>query len=185
MVSGLAFTAWPIWVRQSHLAVNPEAGRFPSVSGSNLNREEVEFPRDFGGAVNLLFVPFLQSQQSTVNTWIPLAEELEASFPQLVYYELPTIDQMPGLSRTFVNEGMRAGIQNPKARARTITLYLDTASFMRALNIPGKNDVHVLLVDRKGAILWRTTGRFDESKGSGLTKAVETHLGRAASLAGE
>ena len=44
---------------------------------------------------------------------------------------------------------------------------------MRALGIPSKNEVHVLLVDRQGSILWRTTGRFDEAKGNALAGAIE------------
>ena len=70
---------------------------------------------------------------------------------------------------------MRAGIPNAKARERTITLYVDTARFMRALGIPSKNEVHVLLVDRRGGILWRTTGSFDEAKGSELAEAIEIY----------
>ena len=47
---------------------------------------------------------------------------------------------------------------------------------MRALGIPSKNEVHVLLVDRRGGILWRTTGSFDEAKGRALARAIETYL---------
>ena len=169
----------PILVRRSRLEVGSDSVQFPTVSGFNLNRQEFEFPRDFGRDLNLLFVPFLQPQQFIVNTWMPLANELEAIFPELAYYELPTIDTLPALSRTFINEGMRAGIPNAKARERTITLYIDTARFMRAIGIPTKNDVHILLVDRRGGILWRTTGSFDESKGRELVKAIETYRERA------
>ena len=95
---------------------------------------------------------------------------------------LPTIDALPALSRTFINEGMRAGIPNAKARERTITLYVDTARFMRELDIPTKNDVHVLLVDRQGAILWRTTGSFDAAKGRELAQAIDTYPRRARSI---
>ena len=168
----------PILVRRSRLEVGSDGVQFPTVSGFNLNRQEFEFPRDFRGDVNLLFVPFLQPQQLIVNTWIPFANELEAIFPELAYYELPTIDALPALSRTFINEGMRAGIPNAKARERTITLYVDTARFMRALDIPTKNDVHVLLVDRQGGILWRTTGSFDAAQGRALAQVIETYLAR-------
>jgi len=168
----------PLLVGRSRLAIGPDRAHFPTVSGFNLNRQEFEFPRDFGGGLNLLFVPFLQPQQFVVNTWIPLADELEAIFPELAYYELPTIDTLPALSRTFINEGMRAGIPNAKARERTITLYIDTARFMQALGIPTKNDVHILLVDRQGGILWRTTGSFDEAKGRELATAIETERKR-------
>jgi hypothetical protein len=50
---------------------------------------------------------------------------------------------------------------------------------MRALGIPSKNEVHVLLVDRQGDILWRTTGSFDEAKGSALAGAIASQLRRA------
>ncbi len=170
----------PLLVRRSRLVVGPEGVRFPAVSGTNLNRQELEFPRDFRGALNLLFVPFLQFQQAIVNTWIPLADQLESSFPELAYYELPTINELPALSRTFINEGMRAGIPNVKARERTVTLYIDLASFMQALGIPDKNEVHVLLVDRAGGtIVWRTTGGFDEAKGRALAGAIVSYLKRA------
>jgi hypothetical protein len=164
-----------ILVRRSRLEVGSERVQFPTVSGSNLNRQELEFPRDFRGDLNLLFVPFLQAQQAVVNTWIPFADTLEASVSNFAYYELPTISELPALSRTFINEGMRAGIPNARARERTITLYIDMARFMHALGIPTKNEVHVLLVDRRGGILWRTTGSFDEAKGSELAGAIEIY----------
>ncbi len=127
-------------------------------------------------------MPFLQSQQIVVNTWIPFADQLEASLPELACYELPTINELPALSRTFINEGMRAGIPNAKARARTVTLYINLASFMRAFDIPNKNEVHVLLVDRRGGTtVWRTTGSFDEAKSSALAGAITAYLRPAAS----
>lgn len=165
----------PLLVRRSRLEVGSDRVRFPTVSGFNLNRQELEFPRAFQGELNLLFVPFLQFQQTIVNTWISLADELESAFPELAYYELPTIHELPALSRTFINEGMRAGIPNAKARARTVTLYVDLARFMRALDISDRNEVHVLLVDRQGIILWRTTGSFDEAKGRALAGAIAAY----------
>ena len=108
-------------------------------------------------------------------TWIPFAQDLELSIPGMVYYELPTIDRMPMLSRTFINEGMRAGIPDPKARQRTITLYIDTTKFMQAADIPNKDQVHILMVNRDGQIVWRTTGDFSEQKGAALVEAIKAY----------
>jgi hypothetical protein len=168
------FLFWRLWVRPSQLRLRADGVHFPVVSGANLDRQEKVFPRDFEGELNLLFIPFLQEQQTVVNTWLPFAEKLESSTPGLVYYELPTIRSMPMVSRTFINEGMRAGIPDPKARQRTITLYIDLDEFMAATEIDGRNDVHTLLVNRNGDILWRTTGVYDEVKGEALRRAVET-----------
>lgn len=173
VAAALSFLAWRVGVRQSRLIINSDDVHFPTVSGFNLDRQEFEFPQDFAGDLNLLFIPFLQHQQSTVNTWIPFAQELEASFPGVAYYELPTIDEMPMMARTFVNEGMRAGIPDQTARERTITLYIDTARFMQSTDIPNKNEVHILLVNRSGEILWRTTGDYDSQKGQYLLEVFQ------------
>ncbi len=169
----IPFSSWRLFVRKSRLQIHSDRIHFPTVTGSNLERQEFEFPRDFAGDYNLLFVPFLRRHQSTVDTWIPLAQELEITYPWLVYYELPTIDERPVLSRTFINEGMRAGIPDQKSRERTVTLYIDTAAFRQVTGIPNKQNVHILLVNRDGDITWRTTGSFTQEKGDTLREVVE------------
>ena len=149
--------------------------RFPAVSGSNLKRARLALPQDFEGDINLVFIAFQQWQQNQVDTWIPFARQLEQFVPGVRYYELPTIRRLNPLARTFINEGMRAGIPDQKARERTITLYIDTEEFRQATAIPGKNEVHTMLVNRNGDILWRTTGTFDEEKGKGLEQAIRAN----------
>ena len=53
----ISFSAWRIFVRKSRLQINSDKIHFPTVTGSNLERHEFEFPRDFAGDYNLLFVP--------------------------------------------------------------------------------------------------------------------------------
>jgi hypothetical protein len=147
--------------------------RFPTVTGSNLQRQKLTLPQDFQGEHNLVFIAFQQWQQSQVDTWIPFAKQLEESQPEVRYYELPTIQQRNALARTFINEGMRAGIPDRIARERTITLYLDKVAFRQALQLPGEDDIYVLLVDRQGQVLWREEGVFTLEKGESLDAAVK------------
>jgi hypothetical protein len=165
--------AWNLIPAKSRLEIKSADVHFPTVSGFNLERREFEFPRDFAGELNVLFVPFLQRQQLDINTWVPFVQELERTLPGMAYYELPTIWEMAALQRMFLNEGMRAGIPDAKARERTVTLYLDKPAFQRATGIDGDSHMHVLLVNRQGDILWRTTGSFDETKGESLVTAIE------------
>ena len=173
LVIGGAGLAWRLAPAKSKLLIMRDGTHFPLISGFNLNRQELEFPPDFGGDINLIIVAFQQYQQRTVNTWIPFAQEVESTFPGFIYYELPTINEMPVLSRTFINEGMRAGIPDQTARERTITLYLDKANFKMALDIPNEDDIYLFLVDRDGNILWRTVGEYSEDKASGLVEVIE------------
>jgi hypothetical protein len=146
--------------------------QFPTVSGSNLQRNKLTLPQDFQGELNLVLIAFHQWQQRQVDTWIPFARQLEKDHPAVRYYELPTIQRLNTLARTFINEGMRAGIPDLVARERTITLYLDKKAFREALQLPGEDDIHVLLLDRQGRVLWRAEGAFTPDKGESLAAAI-------------
>ena len=145
---------------------------FPTVSGSNLQRQKITLPQDLEGEYNLLFIPFQQWQQSEVNSWIALAEQLEEQYPNLVYYELPTIRTLNSLSKFFINEGMRAGIPNTKSRQRTITLYLDKSSFQSALAMPDEDHIYILIIDRQGNEFFRARGSYTKEAEADLRDAL-------------
>jgi hypothetical protein len=147
-------------------------GQFPTVSGANLQRKKLTLPQDFQGELNLVLIAFQQWQQTQVDTWIPFAKQLEEASLVMRYYELPIIQRLNTLARTFINEGMRAGIPDLVARERTITLYLDKKAFREALQLPGEDDIYVLLLDRQGRVLWRAEGAFTPEKGESLAAAV-------------
>jgi hypothetical protein len=174
LLIGGASLAWRFLPRKSTLLITRDDLHFPVVSGYNLVRKEIELPRDFGGDLNLVIVPFQQYQQTIVNTWIPFAQQTEKTFPRFMYFELPTIYNMPAFARGFINEGMRAGIPDQTARERTITLYLDKEPFKSALGIESEDDIHLFLVDKEGEILWHSTGEFSESKAEELVKVLDT-----------
>lgn len=142
--------------------------RFPAVRGKNLDRETRTFPADFDQPLNLLFIAFQRWQQSSIDSWLPLAEVLEGERADLAYYEFPTIESMNVIFRTFINEGMRAGIPDPKARDRTVTLYLDKQTFREALDMPDEDQIYVLLVSNEGEVLWRARGAYSHEKSSSL-----------------
>ena len=145
---------------------------FPTVNGSNLQRAKLTLHQDFEGDYNLLFIAFQQWQQDEVNTWIALAENCEARFPGLVYYELPTIRVLSGISKFFINEGMQAGIPNPKSRERTITLYLEKDDFRTALDMQDEEHIFALLIDHQGNELWRARGPYNQSSEAGLLEVL-------------
>lgn len=146
--------------------------QFPAVTGSNLQRKKLNLPEDLEGQLNLVFIAFQQWQQTQVDTWLPFSRQIEETYPTVRYYELPTIQRLNVLARTFINEGMRAGIPDPVARERTITLYLDKKTFREALQLPGEDDIYALLLDRQGRVLWRAEGAFTPEKGESLAAVV-------------
>jgi len=149
---------------------------FPTVSGSNLLREKLTLPRDFKGRFNLVFIPSEQWQQMEVDSWMALAKELEEQFDGLVYYELPTIQSRNTFYKMSINEGMRAGIPNPKTRERTITRYLDKSDFRAALDMKDEEHIYVLLVDRQWNQFFRARGPYSREGEAALRQVVEQLL---------
>ena len=145
---------------------------FPTVSGSNLLRQKLTMPQDFQGKLNLVFIPFERWHQMEVDSWNALAEELEEKYEGLVYYELPTLQNGGSFYKFFLNEGMRAGIPNPKTRERTITLYLDKSDFRAALDMTDEEHIYVLVVDRQGKEFFRTRGPYNNEGEAALRQAL-------------
>lgn len=134
--------------------------RFPEVTGSNLERRRFHLPQDLEGDLNLLFLAFWQRHQSLVDSWMPLANRLQGQHEELAAYELPVIQSRFKLSQWFIDSGMRAGIPDRRVREHTITLYLDKAPFLDSLDIADESTIHVLVVDRAGRVVWRTSGAW-------------------------
>jgi hypothetical protein len=160
------------------------AAQFPTVTGSNLLRQKIALPGDFQGEVNVACIAFQQWHQGLVDTWVPWLRQLEDLYPDFRFYELPVIYRMNILVQTFINEGMRAGIPNPKTREKTITLYTDKEVFRRALDLPSEETIWLVLVDRRGDVRFRLDGAFSNEKGEALKQAVASFFNQP-QLAGE
>jgi hypothetical protein len=148
---------------------------FPVTEGVNLQRQRVLLPSGLQGDLNILIIAFQRWQQATIDSWVPFVEELEQTHSGMRYHELPTLERLDSLSRTLINEGMRAGIPDARSRQRTITLYVDRAAFRSALDLPDENTIYVLLVNRQGRVVWRAEGTLTGDKSQSLLGAIRTH----------
>ena len=147
--------------------------RFPTVKGSNLAGKEYVLPVDFEGELNIMAVAFQMWHQDEVNTWMPLFEQMEHQVPGLRAYEVPVLRSMNRVSQWMIDQGMRGGIPDLATRSRTITLYTDKERFRQALELSNENHIYILLVDRRGEVLWRTQGAYRPDTARELAAAVE------------
>lgn len=151
--------------------------RFPEVAGRDIDGNDFVVPTDFAGDLNLVLMAFTREHQYDVNTWLPHARELETSRQGFRVYEVPTLWEMNWFQRKQLDFWMSTGIQDPLARATTITLYTDLPAMQAALAIPDFDTIQVLLVDREGLVVWRSEGAFSEAKFEDLTATlIHAHL---------
>lgn len=147
--------------------------KFPEVSGKNLQRKKLTFPADFPAQYTIVLMAFYQQQQMDIDTWMPFASQLEYEYENLAYVELPVVYRMGPLGQFMLNEGMRAGIPNQKARQRTITLYLNKTKFLGQLGIDSQDQIQILLVTRDGSIYFHESGRFSPEKADALVETLK------------
>lgn len=149
---------------------------FPEVKGKNLEGKNLRLPQDLEGELNLVFLAFQREQHLMLNTWLPTADLLESIHQELKHYELPTVSRMNPLIRWFINTGLRYGIKDPKYRRKTITLYLDKEPFRKELDLGGEDNIYILLMDRKGTVVWKSEGSCNVEKAKNLSDFIESYL---------
>jgi hypothetical protein len=145
---------------------------FPRVTGTNLNKTEVNIPENLEGELNLLIVAFQQWQQADVNTWVPFLNSMRENHSIFQYYEIPTIRRMNWLYQRIIDGGMRAGIPSVDIREHTITLYIEKYPFREALGIETENEIHLFLVDRNGRIYGEWIGPYNSQSGEELAEKI-------------
>ena len=160
---------------QASAVSGPEVTVFPAVHASNLDGRAFQLPGDFEGQRNLVIIAFQRDQQMQVTSWLPAIGDLLRRYPELRFYELPTIRRGNHVFRTWLDGAMRGGILDPQSREHTITLYLDKATFRRALDLPHEKSIYILLLHRMGQLLWRGQGEYTD----GLAGESEQVLSQA------
>ena len=147
---------------------------FPAMKGIDLTGEERPIPQSLEGDLNIITVAFEREQQSNVDTWIPYAEQIIAEHSYIRFYEIPLIYEMNMVMRGWVNNGMRSGIEDEKARERTITVYTDRDDFFEMMDMR-RDTIYTLLLDGDGKILWRESGDASEKKIESLKTVINRY----------
>jgi hypothetical protein len=140
--------------------------RLAVTEGRALDGTPYRLPAELPGELTLVVVAFRQRQQAEVDRWIDLAVALGvppsphgATTPmRSAIIEVPVLGRRYLVARRVIDGGMAAGIADPVALARTITVYTDPASFRRACGITTADEVTALLSRRDGTVVWHAVG---------------------------
>ena len=104
-----------------------------------------------------------------VDGWLPV---LTPGAPSVQTWLLPISPPANGLYRWWLNASLRTSLPASQPRRYTVPLYVDKAHLLHALQVSSEQEVVLLLTDKAGHVLWRTTGPVNDSKKAGLTGFV-------------
>lgn len=146
---------------------------FPKIEAENLNRDSITLPDDLGGNPALVLVAFKRQQQANVNTWLGMIPDIESAIDGVRVIETPTISGLKwGWMSGFIDGGMRSGIPDLDARARTITLYTNVGAFKKALGLGSSNQIYAVLLDANGEVVGIEEGDYEQVKLDRLREAI-------------
>src|ERR1700759_3389007 len=145
---------------------SPPAAVLPPVTAYALDRAKVTLPADFTAPLNLLILSFQRDQQPQVDGWMPA---LPPGALSVQTWLLPVSPRASGLYRWWQNASLRSSLPPSQPRRYTVPLYVDKARLLRALQVSSEQEVVLLLTDKAGHVLWRTTGPVSDSKKAALS----------------
>lgn len=125
--------------------------QFPSITGTSLEKEEVQIPDMVLGKPALFLVGYVQDTQFDIDRWLIGLDMKEVD---VVAYELPAIAGMfPRMFSTKIDDGMRRGI--PKELwGGVITIYKDGEKVQEFTGNEDPNNARVMLLDAEGKIIY-------------------------------
>lgn len=147
---------------------------FPAFEAEDLNKKTVNIPQDVYAKKTLLIVPFKQKQQEDIYDFLAQIDPILQDNLDFDFLEIPTISSWWTWFNlnSWIDNGMRSGIQDFETRKRTITRYIDVDDFLESMNIPDKTKVCYYLIDDTGKIYWQHIGKASSADIEQLKLAV-------------
>jgi len=152
-----------------------KAVTFPEIMSYSLDKTRVDLPNDLEGKLNLLLISFEPEQQKDVDSWAPVAQALQHTDFNFRWYRLPVSTRENFIFRWWENSSMRSDETDPETWHWIIPLYVNKDDFRRDLQIPNEHDIVVLLTDKQGHVLWRSSGPMTAQKRASLLSAAGSH----------
>ncbi|OFV82849.1 MAG: hypothetical protein A2W26_12695 [Acidobacteria bacterium RBG_16_64_8] len=128
------------------------------------------------GAANLVILAFSREHQDDVENWQPHLAEVVEAHPSLEIWVVPALSRSYRFWHRAVESGMRAGLPDSHARRHTLITYLDLRYVQRALDMADRDDIHLYLLDPRGAVRWQGRGGYSQATLDALGDALREVL---------
>ena len=159
------------WAAPDETAV---MGRLPQVQATRLDQRPISLPEGLTADRTLTIVAFRRTQRAEVQSWIDGLKLRENR--AIAWLRMPVIND-PGEQRARRRvEDLLASRHAEHDHGRLVPVFTDREAFVRSVGLSGSDHASVLVLDRRGNVLARAEGAYDEEKGQALR---ETLLARA------
>ena len=146
-------------------------GKVPSLQAKRLDQTHIALPQELPSGRTLAVVIFNRNQREEAQSWI---DGLKLrNDPSIAWLKLPVLndpgddDQRRSIERRLLDRHTDAA-----DRARMVPVFTDRAAFVRATGLASAEHASVLVLDRRGNVLARAQGRFEQGKAQALRETL-------------
>ncbi len=147
-------------------------GRIPPAQGTLLSGQSVVLPAALHGKPGVVVIGFSQSARDEVTNW---GRRLGADYfgsPDLAYYEVAMLAEVPGFLRGFVTRKIREGVSQ-QGQMHFLPVADHEAEWKAAAGYSRPDAAYVLLLDSEGNVTWRMAGAFTASSYAELQRRLQ------------
>ena len=149
------------------------ARRLPRLDAHTLAGRDLVLPDSCAGRVALVALAFRRELAAEVDTW---AVEFARRHPEadgFRCYEVPMIgNRVPGFLRGVISAAMRRAVPRDR-RGSYAPFFGDAVKYAADFGITDLSVVHVALLDRRGLVRWRASGRPTAAALAALDTAID------------
>ncbi|HSP69902.1 MAG TPA: hypothetical protein VLN48_19400 [Bryobacteraceae bacterium] len=147
----------------------------PPLKGEFLSGRTAVLPQAASVHVALLMLGFTYDSRFQVEAWAKRFRQDFGTKPGVTFFEIPMIGGMARMGKWFIDSGMRRG--TPKAdHENVITVYGGTDPWKQRVGLNDPKAAHLILIDQRGRVAWRSAGSLDEQRYSALSSEVSRLL---------
>jgi len=147
------------------------SSKFLAIEAETLSGEKITFPDVTKGKYAFILIAFKRQTQGEVDSWLdPFIQEF-GEHPSVTFYEIPMISKNWKWMSGWIDAGMRAGVPKNK-HDHVATYYGPLGKYFDHFDVNDPQTVYVFLLDKKGNIIFNTSGPADDYKFSELRQIV-------------
>lgn len=147
-------------------------GQFPAFMAKTLSKRPMTVPQDLPSDRTLALITFKRTQKEHADGWI---EGLNLrNDPSIAWMRIPVLND-PGTEqgRAEVHARLMGRYTEEAERAKLLPVFTNRDSFIRSAGLRGTDQVVAVVVNRKGDVLARAEGQFNEAKAANLRETLQ------------
>lgn len=163
----------------SVLAAQNRPARIPELHSTTLSGEPIDLPASLHGKVGVFVVGFSRDSRVQATAWGKSLYEDFSHSPDVLYLELPVLEDVPRLLRGFVLRAIAREV-SPAGQAHFLPITNNQAQWKSVARFADPDAAYVLVVDASGNVQWQTAGGATEERHTALSRAITSLLARQA-----